>query len=1334
MNRMGLVDFWYYVNDEFHFKDGHMLLRGSNGSGKSVTMQSFIPLILDGNKSSERLDPFGTRSRKIENYLLEEGSNRDQRIGYLYLEFKRENSDIYKTIGMGLHARKGRPVDAWYFIIENNQRINHDFSLMSDQIAITKLQLKNLIGDEQLINTQSEYMERVNQSLFGFESTDSYKEAIALLLKLRTPKLSNSLKPTVINEMLRDSLQPLSEDDLRPMSEAISNMDSIQDILDNLNQSYHGAKAIQLRYEQYNYDILASKIEKFEREKSKLEQLEKNSLYIQKQMSKDSQLIAQKELDLVQYEQEQTVLKEEQNSLMDNDLKRLNDDTIRLQEELLDYDNNIDKKQKLKDNREQQCIEIDHNMKQKKNDCDTEEIEVKEAIKELDDIYRNTNFSEHLILKDSAWKQLKENYDYRYVMQILQKESNDLNEGISEFHRYSTVEENIKSFYDEKERLDTKKEQSEKELENNFQLLEEEKSFILEKIDQWNQQNKVFFLEEDKKKIIFQCVQDYEDEPALNHLRKILIEVEQASFNKLFLKKHKEQALLHEIFQQKEEKNRELQQWQKQADPQPECSDALKMHRQKLKNQEIAFVSLYQLIEYSDEVTMELRNCFEEMLVESGLLNAIIINNNDIDKVDVNERFAEHYLLSSKKVNELSSHYLKGTSMREIEESFKAFLNSAGIQNFEQIKIQDYTYQHGLLYGSLSGKKESIFVGKKARAQYRQNMIDLLVNQCEKLLEEYETQNQICVEIDEQIELLNVEKANFPNLSKLNDIFQNGENMQLQIQNTIASIELVEKRIEKIAEQLKQITQKLRLLAEKLSIAVDEKMFIERKNFIQDYERILHHVISIHDRYVANYELYNSYRNRWEEQQEYLDDINYELTQLQNKYQMTNSLLISKKKQLADKGFDKIKERMDYVNERIIGLPKMILECATWIAASKERLHTLEKNHQSIKTEIVEQESLKNKYQSIMEDEIKLYYVVEKSEDKETNIFLQAKEKINNYKWKYRRENSSELLHESFYNHRGALQEYNPTLTSIHLTQEQKVDDIKERLDIIAKHGGKRLSFMDLIVKLERDIEVQKTLLVDQDRELYEDILVNTISKKIRNRIRNSHSWVTEMNRYMDAMNTSSGLKLNLSWKAKRAENDEEMDTREVVDLLEKDVNILKEKDLQRLSRHFRSKIETARKIRDYDDNTLSFHQLMREVMDYRKWFEFKLLSQKTGEVKKELTNNAFYAYSGGEKAMSMYVPLFSAIAAKYASAREDAPMLIALDEAFAGVDEKNIDNMFALIKRFNFDYIMNSQVLWGDYPSVTSLAIYELFRPENAKYVTIIAYEWNGLVKRLKS
>ena len=107
-NKIGLINFWYYDEQEFPFVKGRMLLRGSNGSGKSVTMQSVVPLLLDGNMSPERLDPFGSRDRKMSSYLLEEDDGREERTGYLYLELKRQNSDTYLTIGMGIRARKER--------------------------------------------------------------------------------------------------------------------------------------------------------------------------------------------------------------------------------------------------------------------------------------------------------------------------------------------------------------------------------------------------------------------------------------------------------------------------------------------------------------------------------------------------------------------------------------------------------------------------------------------------------------------------------------------------------------------------------------------------------------------------------------------------------------------------------------------------------------------------------------------------------------------------------------------------------------------------------------------------------------------------------------------------------------------------------------------------------------------------------------------------------------------------------------------------------------------------------------------------------------------------
>lgn len=98
-----------------------------------------------------------------------------------------------------------------------------------------------------------------------------------------------------------------------------------------------------------------------------------------------------------------------------------------------------------------------------------------------------------------------------------------------------------------------------------------------------------------------------------------------------------------------------------------------------------------------------------------------------------------------------------------------------------------------------------------------------------------------------------------------------------------------------------------------------------------------------------------------------------------------------------------------------------------------------------------------------------------------------------------------------------------------------------------------------------------------------------------------------------------------------------------------------------------------------------------------------------------------------------MYVPLFAALAAQYTAAGADAPHLMALDEAFAGVDETNIESMFALVQQLGFDYIMNSQALWGCYAAVPALNIAELYRPQNAQIVTVLRYHWDGHIRTLE-
>lgn len=95
-------------------------------------------------------------------------------------------------------------------------------------------------------------MPSASTASFWFETQEEYKELLELLIQLRTPKLSKDFKPTVINEILSSSLQTLSEDDLRPMSEAIENMDNLKTNLDTLSESIHAARQI----ERYTISII----------------------------------------------------------------------------------------------------------------------------------------------------------------------------------------------------------------------------------------------------------------------------------------------------------------------------------------------------------------------------------------------------------------------------------------------------------------------------------------------------------------------------------------------------------------------------------------------------------------------------------------------------------------------------------------------------------------------------------------------------------------------------------------------------------------------------------------------------------------------------------------------------------------------------------------------------------------------------------------------------------------------------------------------------------------------------------------------------------------------
>src|SRR5699024_444925 len=326
MNRAGLLNFWYYEDEIFHFADGKLLLRGNNGSGKSVTMQSILPILLDGRKSPDRLDPFGSRARKMEDYLLGEKEivDRDERTGYLFLEYKRENTNQYITTGIGMQARRHKNMHSWYFVITDNRRIGEDFFLYEierqagkkERIPLSRVQLENRIGTGgHVVRTQGDYMKLVNKYIFGFETMDAYEDLIKLLIQLRSPKLSKDFRPTVIYDILEAALPPLTDEDLRHLSDTIEHMDQTKQQIEQLEREHEALDKVIKRYHAYNEHRLVETATKYletKRNKVKQEKMLTDTVVERQTLEKE---IEENEVRQQTLEQQEEVLEQKQKRL-----------------------------------------------------------------------------------------------------------------------------------------------------------------------------------------------------------------------------------------------------------------------------------------------------------------------------------------------------------------------------------------------------------------------------------------------------------------------------------------------------------------------------------------------------------------------------------------------------------------------------------------------------------------------------------------------------------------------------------------------------------------------------------------------------------------------------------------------------------------------------------------------------------------------------------------------------------------------------------------------------------------------------------------------------------
>lgn len=253
--RAGLVDLFYYDIEEFHFHDGRLLLRGNNGTGKSKVLALTLPFLLDGELSAHRVEPDGDRNKRMEWNLLLGGKHpHNERLGYTWLEFGRVlpgGGAEYRTIGCGLKAVAGRGIARhWFFVTD--QRIGQELSLVSPtRVALTREKLKDAVdGHGMVYDTASEYRRGVDEALFGL-GTHRYEALVNLLIQLRQPQLSKKPDEKLLSRALTEALPPLDPALVATVAEAFRGLDEERETLRGLAEAKAAAAEFLTHYRRY---------------------------------------------------------------------------------------------------------------------------------------------------------------------------------------------------------------------------------------------------------------------------------------------------------------------------------------------------------------------------------------------------------------------------------------------------------------------------------------------------------------------------------------------------------------------------------------------------------------------------------------------------------------------------------------------------------------------------------------------------------------------------------------------------------------------------------------------------------------------------------------------------------------------------------------------------------------------------------------------------------------------------------------------------------------------------------------------------------------------------
>ena len=232
INRGGIVNIWQYDEQEFDFSGGRVIFQGTNGSGKSRTLELLLPLCLDGDLRQLGSKGFDTVS--IRRLMLDEYSGGPNRIGYAWIELCRGEEYLTCGIGVKASATSQQVSDSWRFITPD--RIGRTVSLVgADRAPLTQPQLKEVIGADRVLDDAA-FRAAIAERVYALPAA-RYGDLLHLQRTLRNPDVGLKVLEGQLEQILSDALPPLDPAMIESLAGSFEDLESIRENIARLSRA-----------------------------------------------------------------------------------------------------------------------------------------------------------------------------------------------------------------------------------------------------------------------------------------------------------------------------------------------------------------------------------------------------------------------------------------------------------------------------------------------------------------------------------------------------------------------------------------------------------------------------------------------------------------------------------------------------------------------------------------------------------------------------------------------------------------------------------------------------------------------------------------------------------------------------------------------------------------------------------------------------------------------------------------------------------------------------------------------------------------------------------------